>query len=119
ASLLFGEVVPSGKLTITFPRTVGQVPIYYAHLNTGRPPSAGELGIPMGNPVNPEGYTSKYVDVDYTPEYPFGYGLSYTTFAYSGMRVSAQKVRMGGQLTVSAEVKNTGANEAVEIVQLC
>ncbi|MCL5743577.1 MAG: glycoside hydrolase family 3 C-terminal domain-containing protein, partial [Acidobacteria bacterium] len=75
ARLLFGETAPSGKLTITFPRTVGQVPIYYAHLNTGRPASIAELGIPQGNPVNPQGYTSKYIDVDFTPEYPFGFGL--------------------------------------------
>ncbi len=93
ADLLFGDAVPSGKLTITFPRTVGQVPIYYAHLPTGRPASSNELGIPLGNPVNPIGYTSKYVDVDFTPEYPFGYGLSYTTFQYSNLRISAPKLR--------------------------
>jgi beta-glucosidase len=118
ASLLLGQSVPSGKLTVTFPRTVGQVPIYYARLNTGRPPSARELGIPIGNPVNPTGYTSKYVDVDYTPEYPFGYGLSYTTFEYSDLRVSAPKLRMGGELTVSAKVRNKGIREADEVVQL-
>jgi beta-glucosidase len=66
ADLLFGDAIPSGKVTMTFPRTVGQVPIYYAHLNTGRPASQSELGIPLGNPVNPVGYTSKYVDVDFT-----------------------------------------------------
>jgi beta-glucosidase len=118
ASLLFGEVVPSGKLPITFPRTVGQVPISYAHLNTGRPPSPGELGIPMGDPVNPAGYTSKYVDVDFTPEYPFGHGLSYTTFEYSGLKLSGERLRMGGQLTISATVSNTGGREAEEVVQL-
>jgi len=118
AQLLFGHAVPSGKLTITFPRTVGQVPIYYAHLNTGRPPSPGDLGIPMGNPVDPQGYTSKYLDVDFTPEYPFGYGLSYTTFEYTNLRVSPGTVRMGGALTVSAEIANTGQREGDEIVQL-
>jgi len=118
ADLLFGSAVPSGKLTITFPRTVGQVPIYYAHLNTGRPPSLGELGIPMGNPVDPQGYTSKYLDVDFTPEYPFGYGLSYATFEYSGMHVSTPKLRTGGQVAISAEVSNKGNREADEVVQL-
>jgi beta-glucosidase len=116
--LLFGNAVPSGKLPFTFPRTVGQVPIYYAHLNTGRPPSLGELGIPMGNPVDPQGFTSKYLDVDFTPEYAFGYGLSYTTFEYSGLRVSAPRLPPSGHVTVSASVSNTGSREADEVVQL-
>jgi beta-glucosidase len=118
ADLLFGEAVPSGKLTMTFPRTVGQVPIYYAHLNTGRPASESELGIPLGNPVNPVGYTSKYVDVDFTPEYPFGFGLSYTTFEYSHLQVSDSTLRKGSHVTVSAEVADTGSGEADEVVQL-
>jgi len=118
ADLLFGDAVTSAKLTITFPRTVGQVPIYYAQLPTGRPASVSELGIPLGNPVNPIGYTSKYVDVDFTPEYPFGYGLSYTAFQYSNLRISAPRLRTGGQLILSADVKNTGTREADEIVQL-
>src|SRR5579872_584898 len=118
ASLLTGGSVPSGKLTVTFPRTVGQVPIYYAHLNTGRPAPAGTLGIPMGNPVNPTGYTSKYIDVDFTPEYPFGYGLSYTTFEYSKLHLSNATLPVGGRLTVAADVTNTGSREADEVVQL-
>jgi beta-glucosidase len=117
ADILFGDAVPSGKLTITFPRTVGQVPIYYAHLPTGRPASVTELGIPLGDPVNPVGYTSKYVDVDFTPEYPFGYGLSYTTFQYSNLRLSAPKLRNGDHLMISADVANTGTREADEVVQ--
>ncbi len=118
ADVVFGDVVPSGKLTATFPRTVGQVPIYYAHMNTGRPPSASDLGIPLGTPLNPRGNTSRYIDVDYTPEYPFGFGLSYTKFDYSNLRLSAPRLPLGGTLTVSAEVANTGAYEADEIVQL-
>ncbi len=118
ADLLFGDAVPSGKLTMTFPRTVGQVPIYYAHLNTGRPASEADLGIPLGNPVNPVGYTSKYVDVDFTPEYPFGYGLSYTTFEYSDLHVSAPVLPRNGTLAVSATITNRGSREADEIVQL-
>jgi beta-glucosidase len=116
--ILLGDQVPSGKLAMTFPRTVGQVPIYYSHLATGRPASINELGIPLGNPVNPVGYTSKYVDVDFTPEYPFGYGLSYTTFEYSNVRVSAPRLRRDGRLTLSADITNTGAREADEVVQL-
>ena len=117
ADLLFGRAAPSGKLTVTFPRTVGQVPIYYAHLNTGRPATADELGVPMGNPADPKGYTSKYIDVDFTPEYPFGYGLSYTDFKYSNLRLSAPTARRDGELTVSADVTNIGAREAAEVVQ--
>ena len=117
ADLLFGRAVPSGKLTVTFPRTVGQVPIYYAHLNTGRPAAADELGIPMGNPAEPKGYTSKYIDVDFTPEYPFGYGLSYTEFAYSNLRLSAPAMGTGGTLTASADITNRGGREAAEVVQ--
>jgi beta-glucosidase len=118
ADLLFGDAVPSGKVTMTFPRTVGQVPIYYAHLNTGRPASQSELGIPLGNPVNPVGYTSKYVDVDFTAEYPFGFGLSYTTFEYSHLQISEATLKRGGHVTVSAEVTDTGSSEADEVVQL-
>ena len=118
ARLLFGQSVPSGKLTITFPRTVGQVPIYYAHLNTGRPPLETELGIPMGSPENPKDYTSRYIDVDFTPEYPLGYGLSYTTFQYSRTRVSAPRLGATNQLTISADITNSGARTADEIVQL-
>lgn len=117
ADLLFGRAVPSGKLTVTFPRTVGQVPIYYAHLNTGRPATANELGIPMGNPAEPTGYTSKYIDVDFTPEYPFGYGLSYTDFEYSNLRVETPTVGMGGTIRVSADITNRGSRDATEIAQ--
>jgi beta-glucosidase len=118
ADLLFGRAVPSGKLPVTFPRTVGQVPIYYARLNTGRPASPAELGMPMGNPANPEGYTSKYIDVDLTPEYPFGYGLSYTDFAYSQLRLSAQTLMNDGTLSISADLTNRGKYGGLEVVQL-
>ncbi|HPG41097.1 MAG TPA: glycoside hydrolase family 3 N-terminal domain-containing protein [bacterium] len=118
ADVVFGVANPSGKLPVTFPRTVGQAPIYYAHKNTGRPPSASELGIPLGTPLDPRGFTSKYLDVDFTPEYPFGYGLSYTRFEYSNIQVSAPQIKMGGKLTVTAEVKNTGQVPGEEVVQL-
>jgi beta-glucosidase len=115
--LLFGRATPSGKLTVTFPRTVGQVPLYYAHLNTGRPALPAELGIPMGNPAEPKGYTSKYLDVDFTPEYPFGYGLSYSEFQYSNLRLSAPSIRAEETLTVTADVTNRGARPGTEVVQ--
>src|SRR5579871_79373 len=118
ADLLFGRATPSGKLTVTFPRTVGQVPIYYAHLNTGRPASASELGVPMGNPAEPKGYTSKYIDVDFTPEYPFGYGLSYTAFEYTDLHVETPTVAMGGTIRVSADIRNRGSRAGTEIAQL-
>lgn len=109
AKLLLGQASPSGRLPVTFPRTVGQVPIYYAHLNTGRPASPTELGIPMGNPEQPAGYTSKYIDVDFTPEYPFGYGLTYSRFEYSAPQVTAS--------AVSATITNRGVREATEVAQ--
>jgi beta-glucosidase len=118
ADLLFGRSAPSGRLPITFPRTVGQVPIYYSHLNTGRPASESELGVPMGNPAKPEGYTSKYIDVDFTPEYPFGFGMMYSTIEYSKLRLSAPVLRTGETLTVTAEIANTGSRAAVETAQL-
>jgi beta-glucosidase len=107
---LFGDSVPSGKLPVTFPRTVGQVPIYYDHLSSGRP--AAETG-----PAAADKYRSKYLDVDFTPEYPFGYGLSYTNFEYSNIRASSPRVSTGAKFTVTADVTNTGRYEADEIVQ--
>ena len=106
AQVLFGEYNPSGKLPVTFPRTVGQVPIYYNHKNTGRP----------GNEKNR--YTSKYLDLPLTPLYPFGYGLSYTTFNYSDVTLSNGKLTNKDSLVVSVKVKNTGKYDGEEVVQL-
>ncbi len=111
AETIFGDSVPSGKLTVTFPRTVGQVPIYYNHMNTGRPASLDATGVS-------DHYTSKYLDVSFTPEYPFGFGLSYTQFKYSNFHISNAQVKSGGTVTVSADVANVGNFEADEIVQL-
>jgi len=106
ADVLFGEVNPGGKLPISFPRTVGQVPVYYNHKNTGRPP------------VGEERYTSKYIDVPWTPLYPFGHGLSYTTFSYDAPTLSASELAMGDSLVVRVTVTNTGSRAGDEVVQL-
>ena len=106
ADILFGDVNPGAKLPVTFPRSVGQVPIYYDHMNTGRPPEAENR------------YTSKYYDVPWTPLFPFGYGLSYTTFKISNLQLSAPRISAIGKLTVSAEVENTGRRAGDEVVQL-
>lgn len=106
ADVLFGDVNPGGKLPVTFPRHVGQVPLYYNHKNTGRPP----------DPNNK--YTSKYLDTPWTPLFPFGYGLSYTTFALSNLQLSHQRIPPDGRLTVSVDVQNTGRRAGDEVVQL-
>ena len=105
ADVLFGDVNPGGKLPVTFPRTLGQVPIYYNHKSTGRPPTDQK-------------YTSKYLDVPVTPLYPFGYGLSYTQFTIGQPELSATSIVANGQLTVSVEVENTGKVTGDEVVQL-
>jgi beta-glucosidase len=106
ADALFGDVNPGGKLPATFPRAVGQVPIYYNHKNTGRPPNANNK------------YTSKYYDLQWTPLYPFGYGLSYTQFHLTNLQLSAQRIRPDGNITVSVEVENSGKRAGDEVAQL-
>lgn len=106
ADVLFGDVNPGGKLPVTFPRTVGQVPIYYNHMNTGRPPEASSR------------YNSKYLDVPWTPQFPFGFGLSYTQFKISNLQLSAPSISTAGRLTVSVEVVNAGKRTGDEVVQL-
>jgi beta-glucosidase len=107
ADILFGRVNPGGKLPVSFPRAVGQVPIYYNHLNTGRP----------ADPNNK--YTSKYLDLPSGPLFEFGFGLSYTDFAISDLRLSSTRLsRRGGSVTVSATVRNTGDRAGDEVVQL-
>jgi beta-glucosidase len=105
AEVLFGDVNPGGKLPVTFPRTLGQVPIYYNHKSTGRPPTDQK-------------YTSKYLDVPVTPLYPFGYGLSYTQFKIGQPELSATGIAPNGELTVSVEVQNVGPLSGDEVVQL-
>jgi beta-glucosidase len=104
--VLFGDANPSGKITMSFPRNVGQIPIYYNHKNTGRPFNADQK------------YTTKYLDVSNTPLYPFGYGLSYTTFHYSDISLSNTTLRSGGKITASVNLTNTGTRSGKETVQL-
>ncbi len=106
AQVLFGDYNPSGKLPVTFPRTVGQIPIYYNHKNTGRP----------GDKKNHN--TSQYLDLPLTPLYPFGYGLSYTTFNYQNIKTDKNKISNGDSLNVSIDVKNSGNVEGEEVIQL-
>ncbi|RPD41126.1 beta-glucosidase BglX [Chitinophaga barathri] len=106
ADVLLGEYNPSGKLTMSFPRNTGQIPIYYNHKHTGRP-------------LDPNNkYTSKYLDVSNEPLYPFGYGLSYTTFTYGDIRVSKKTIRPAEKLQVTITVTNEGNFDGEEVVQL-
>lgn len=118
ADIIFGKTSPSGKLPITFPRTVGQIPLYYNHKNTGRPPAPNQLGRTLGTPDNPVGFASYYLDVDFTPAYYFGFGLSYTEFEYSDLKISSDNIGMNEKLNISVKVKNIGNFESKEVVQL-
>ena len=109
ADVLLGDVNPSGKLTMSFPKNVGQIPLYYAAKNTGRPQQEGSWF---------EKFRSNYLDVDNEPLYPFGYGLSYTTFEYGPVVLSAFKVSEGESLTAEVVVKNTGNVTGKEVVQM-
>ena len=106
ARVLLGDVNPSGKLPVTFPRTVGQIPIYYNHRNTGRPFDAHDP------------YTTHYLDCPITPLYPFGYGLSYTTFVYDSLRLTKTEISKDESVDVCVNVTNTGNRKGTEVVQL-
>ncbi len=108
ADVLFGDENPSGKLPISFPRSLGQIPTYYNHLRIGRPFTPGK----------PPNYTSQYFEEESGPLYPFGYGLSYTTFSLSDVALSGQTLPRNGQITASVTVKNTGTREGETVVQL-
>ena len=107
--VLFGDVNPSGKLTMTFPKNVGQIPLFYNHKNTGRPLAEGKWF---------EKFRSNYLDVDNEPLYPFGYGLSYTTFQYSDIALSMPTLGKDGSVTAVVTVTNTGKYDGAEVVQL-
>lgn len=119
ADLLFGKAVPSGKLPVTFPRMVGQVPVYYAHKNTGRPASNIVTidKIPVGVFQTSLGNTSFHLDAGDKPMYPFGYGLSYSTFEYSKLTLSAKTIEKDQKLTAECTITNTGKFDAKEVVQ--
>ncbi|HYG40779.1 MAG TPA: glycoside hydrolase family 3 N-terminal domain-containing protein [Cytophagales bacterium] len=112
ADVLFGDYNPSGKLPVTFPRSVGQVPFYYNHKNTGRPYDESK------DPNNTWKYASRFIDVSNTPLYPFGYGLSYTTFEYSDIQLDKKQINPSEKIKVSVNVKNTGKVAGEEVVQL-
>ncbi len=107
--VLFGDVNPSGKLTMTFPKNVGQIPLFYNHKNTGRPLKEGKWF---------EKFRSNYLDIDNDPLYPFGYGLSYTTFQYGDITLSTPAMNQDGSVTAVVTVTNTGKRDGAEVVQL-
>ena len=106
ADALFGDANPSGKLPVTFPRSVGQIPIFYNEMMTGRPFEAANK------------YSSKYLDIPNTPLFPFGYGLSYTNFNLSNLRLNTNQIAPNGSINVSVDVQNSGMREGTEVVQL-
>ncbi|WP_300749089.1 beta-glucosidase BglX [uncultured Alistipes sp.] len=108
SDVLFGDVNPSGKLPVSFPRSVGQIPLFYNHKNTGRPHRGDKF----------EKFRSNYLDVPNTPQYAFGYGLSYTTFDYGDVRLSADKMSESGSIEATVRVTNSGKRDGVEVVQL-
>jgi beta-glucosidase len=108
ADVLFGDYNPSGKLAMSFPRSIGQLPVYYAHLSTGRPFTPGKPG----------NYTSHYYEEANGPLFPFGFGLSYTQFDVSDITLSAKDLPRKGKLTASVTVKNTGKVAGETVVQL-
>ncbi len=108
ADVLFGNYNPSGKLTMTFPRNVGQIPVYYNHKNTGRPNLGDEF----------QKFRLNYLDVPNSPLYPFGYGLSYTKFEYSNIMLSSDKIHPSGEMEVSVDITNTGDFDGEEVIQL-
>jgi beta-glucosidase len=106
ADTLFGDADPGGRLPVTFPRSVGQVPIYYNHKNTGRPPGG------------PSKDFSGYLDISWTPLYPFGYGLSYTQFKLSNLRLNAARIHRDGSITIGVDVENIGSRAGDDVVQI-
>ena len=110
ADVLYGDAAPSGRLTVTMPRALGQVPIYYNHLNTGRPVEKGADKYRK--------YASNYLEVRNDPLYPFGYGLTYTSFRYSGLSLSSNTMAADGSVEASVMVSNTGQRDGYEVVQL-
>jgi beta-glucosidase len=105
ARLLVGDASPSGRLPLSWPRSIGQIPTYYNHKNTGRPSA-------------PDRWHTGYLDLSKEPLYPFGYGLTYTSFKYSDLKVASPAVSRDGTVQIAAQVENTGKREGTEVVQL-
>ena len=121
ADLLWGKAVPSGKTPVTFPKMVGQIPVYYAHNSSGRPATRNEVllnDIPLEAGQTSLGCTSFYMDAGFDPLYPFGYGLSYTTFKYDNVKLSSANLKKEDVLTVTFDLENTGKYEGTEVAQL-
>lgn len=121
ADILFGAAVPSGKLPITIPKQVGQVPLYYGHPNTGRPSPADYRALdPERDKDLPQQfqYRSHYIDADPFPLFPFGFGLSYTTFVYDRLKVGATAIEPGEEIEITARLTNSGSRAGVEVAQL-
>ncbi len=122
SDILLGAVNPSGKLPVTWPKEVGQIPIYYNHPNTGRPADPKTFvaiqDIPIEAWQSSLGNNSHYLDAGYEPQFPFGFGLSYTTFSYDNLKIEKKTLKYNEKLTVSATITNTGKNTGTETVQL-
>jgi len=121
ADLLFGKVIPSGKLPVTFPKEIGQIPMYYNHNNTGRPANGREKDIstiPVGAEQTSLGNTSFYIDAGKDPLFPFGYGLSYSTFEYKNLKSDRSIYKKDEIISVTFDLSNTGKYDATEVVQL-
>ncbi len=120
--ILYGDAEPGGRLPVTWVKTAGQLPLFYNHKNTGRPAKPSEFvhidSIPIGAWQSSLGNTSHYLDAGYTPHFPFGYGLGYTKFAYSNLKMSSKKMTDKESLTVRVTVKNTGDRTGEDLVQL-
>lgn len=122
ANILFGEACPSGRLPVSFPKAVGQLPLYYNHKNTGRPATDDTViaidDIPIGSTQTSLGMTAFHLDAGYRPQFPFGFGLSYTQFDYSNLSLNRSELKDGETLTVTVEITNTGPRGATEVPQL-
>lgn len=120
--VLLGAVSPSGRLPVTFPRMVGQVPIYYNQKHTGKPATAESFryidDIPVRMPQHSSGFVSSHLDAGYTPQFPFGFGMSYSRFEYRDLKVSEVEVPLGEPVEITATLTNTGDVAASEVAQL-
>lgn len=121
ANIIFGKTSPSGKLPVTFPKATGQIPVYYNHTRTGRPATGKEKPleeIPLNAKQSVLGHSSYYLDTGAQPLFPFGYGLSYTTFQYSDLQIGRTLFTARDTLSISVNIKNTGKYKGTEVVQL-